>query len=674
MYELFEYTPEWLEVCGALQARLPVLLSTSRFQGIGRFVDCVGRCFSRTTKARAIRIRFPASGASVDYGYLWQQVLYQSAAHDRAGVRNQPEYFRALGKLLANRNTPLLILLSIPDRRTDRDDWVRELFEIHQELNHASVHAGGPGLMVFASQTHALAFNSGPSSLTYYARVTLGPIGRESIAEALRCCERWRLVGGIKKSSLEAADTISAFSGGHAGLVLELWDAMRQCDSKSMRDALAYAVDYVRRSSVVMRDLFSALDEAPPSLAEVGTRFATEQFDRSSDPQVRSLYYLGALYRVRPHTMKLFDGAIGKMVRQIAKARRTSTIDATPRSEVREGQYDDDDFVVVHLSDLHVGRYYRHRLTWKGHSLNASAASAGELLKRDIESLKLVGRIDALVVTGDFVWEGVRFEEYLRAMDVLVEIQEALAIKRSRVHLVPGNHDIAWNPGVEAATSHVAEASHEFFDAFLKQFFGKANSPVMSIASRNGRRRLQILGLDSNAVEGPKAAGIGYVSLENLDRVSKMAEDGKHNEEETVRWVAVHHHLIPVTSTSLDDALAKRASVMANAAGVLDWALRMNVECILHGHEHQPYIATMRPWPAPNSGSAPVVTTVGAGSFGVGASHLGPFARQHYYILQRRRTSMVIFSRCIGDNGVLFCDHATRTLGESDLRSLIRKR
>jgi hypothetical protein len=217
-----------------------------------------------------------------------------------------------------------------------------------------------------------------------------------------------------------------------------------------------------------------------------------------------------------------------------------------------------------------------------------------------------------------------------------------------------------WDPSEFAATRGDKRVSREKYDAFCRLLGKKPGleAELLAITSRSGRCRLRVLALDSNRVEGPEARGIGYVSREALLQGKGCIEQDPVGQfEQVFTWMAVHHHIFPATSMRLEQAQQRKASVMGNAPALLDYATRWKVEMILHGHEHQPSVTVAHRWPTDCGDNFFPITAVGAGSFSVDAQDLGPFARNHYYILYRRPTDIIIRSRWLGESGIRFGSH-----------------
>jgi 3',5'-cyclic AMP phosphodiesterase CpdA len=272
----------------------------------------------------------------------------------------------------------------------------------------------------------------------------------------------------------------------------------------------------------------------------------------------------------------------------------------------------------------------------------------------------LEGRVDALVLTGDFAWSG-ETDEFRLARALIDELIKRLKLSLDHVLLVPGNHDMTWNPS-PLAPAHdkqsVSRANYDDFIELLKQKRPTSESELLPIVSRSGRIKLRLLGLDSNRVEGPKAAGLGYVSPEAFHEAARLLEaDPTDGFEQVFTWILVHHHVFPATSVQLEDALEKRVSLMGNALDLQQHAAHWQAEAILHGHEHQPSVTVAARWPVELGQQFTPLTVIGAGSFSAKRDKLGPFSRNHYYVLYRRAEDIIVRSRQLGESLNVFVPH-----------------
>jgi 3',5'-cyclic AMP phosphodiesterase CpdA len=471
------------------------------------------------------------------------------------------------------------------------------------------------------------------------------------------------------------AETVVKHTGGHTGLAQELLGSLRRNLWPPLGAELELCVNGALKTSVVLEVISQALEEDAEGYARTALELRSSNSPESS-PRVHVLRQLGVLQREDHPEVRLCPGAITRLVEGLAHAasipssRRIGTIvtESGPRIfEGGPGEPTDDDLVIVHLSDLHVGEHYKHRLTWTGGQANPNEQSAAELLRDDLQSIGLLGRVDGIVLSGDFVWNG-SSAEFRRAQTVIEDTLREINLDIGRAIFIPGNHDIEWNPGALSSTSYGNPVSRESYDDFLRLLLGKTaavKADRLEIESRSHKAKLLIVGLDSNRVEGPNSAGIGFVSREALTTASQAITQFRQasvNGVQSLVWLTVHHHVFPATSTPLAEAQDRIVSTMANAAEVLQFANQWKIEVILHGHEHQPSVTVARRWPVDVGDVFNPVASIGAGSFGVRREYLGPFSRNHYYVIVRRADGVLIRSRQQGSGGVKFVAHSDMLL------------
>jgi 3',5'-cyclic AMP phosphodiesterase CpdA len=271
-------------------------------------------------------------------------------------------------------------------------------------------------------------------------------------------------------------------------------------------------------------------------------------------------------------------------------------------------------------------------------------------------------RVDALVLSGDFSWWG-GMDEFLQARIVVEEIMVRLGLSHDKVLIIPGNHDITWDPTSPnlAPSHHGKAASRQNYDTFFELVMKRKPPPeadLLVIPSRSGTTKLRIIGLDSNRVEGKSAAGLGYISHEAFQAAANLLEaDSVTGFKDVYTWVAVHHHVFPATAIRLEQAKAREVSLMGNTSELQEYAAQWHVEVILHGHEHQPSVTVSRRWPIGHGYDFTPLTVIGAGSFSVNRDLLGPLSRNHYYVLYRRKSDLVIRSRQNSESLLNFVPH-----------------
>jgi 3',5'-cyclic AMP phosphodiesterase CpdA len=182
---------------------------------------------------------------------------------------------------------------------------------------------------------------------------------------------------------------------------------------------------------------------------------------------------------------------------------------------------------IAHVSDLHLtGPHF--------------VAKWGNNLAEILSDIKP----EILVLTGDFTDDG-----YIHEYDLAREYIDGIPIKNKIV--IPGNHD-ARNRGYKT-----------FEEMFRTRFPFYEND------------QLVILGLDSTEPD----IDDGHIGRENYDIIrKKMSVSGK------LKIVALHHHLVPIPGTG------RERNILVDAGEVLNLCRELNVNFVLSGHKHLPWI------------------------------------------------------------------------------------
>jgi hypothetical protein len=484
--------------------------------------------------------------------------------------------------------------------------------------------------------------------------------------DILRCI--FLVVGGSGRALdlKKVSELVFDLTGGHVGLVGEVVDDLEQRDWSADENCLINDLRRHLGQGAVIARIQQAIQEAPSGLAETALSYRNPEYPLElHNPQVQLLLQLGILQRTPFNRIFLCPGMISEMMESAGSVTRRSRLGVITGElgmtafDADEVELGEDDFVVVHLSDLHVGANHRFRYRDRERRVyNPDRSSLGQLIAQDLETLRLTGRLDAVVVSGDFAEHG-KDSEFRSARIFLEELLGNINLPPERLMIIPGNHDIDWGePPQSEAIDWNGPGNRIPFDDFAEHFnhaFG-AGAVLRTFISRSGRRLLRIVGLDSNRVEGKQASGIGYVARESLDLAKEFLRvaKGEGMENETI-WFAVHHHIFPATSVRLQEAQQAKVTVMANAAEILACATHWGAEAILHGHEHQPSVTITRRWPSDGMGRHLVpVVSIGAGSAGAEQRLLGPFGRNQYFVLYRRNNDLILRSRCLGDAGIAF--------------------
>lgn len=231
---------------------------------------------------------------------------------------------------------------------------------------------------------------------------------------------------------------------------------------------------------------------------------------------------------------------------------------------------------ILHLSDVHFGR--DHRFQKAGTAL--PAASTDALIDTILHDASLsTTKFDAVVVSGDLTSTGKR-PEFEEAAAFLRDLLKHFGLSREQLIVVPGNHDVLWGKEENVV-------SHAEFESFMSRVFSSPVQDLEICSSKIGS--IYMLGLDLTRLESPQLGGIGFIGKDQLRKAEQKLKD--KGAEATCRILVVHHHLLPVSWCEAPPD-GKPTSVTLDAPALLAWAQEHRFAMILHGHQHQPFLAT----------------------------------------------------------------------------------
>jgi len=182
---------------------------------------------------------------------------------------------------------------------------------------------------------------------------------------------------------------------------------------------------------------------------------------------------------------------------------------------------------IVQLSDIHVGSQFRE-----------------EVFEKVIDEINLL-KPEAVVITGDLTNEGL-VEQYEKCKKMISQINV------EKIIAISGNHDYR-NTG---------------YLLFKKYFPFKTENDLGN----------DVVLITLNSTRPDRDAGeVGYQQTLWLERTLKKYEN-------KFKIVAMHHHLIGIPTTGSD-----RLTVI-DAGDVLRTVLDSNVNLVLCGHKHRPWL------------------------------------------------------------------------------------
>jgi len=185
---------------------------------------------------------------------------------------------------------------------------------------------------------------------------------------------------------------------------------------------------------------------------------------------------------------------------------------------------------IVHLSDLHASGANFVR-EW------------GDTVLREVNK----ANPDAIIITGDITDEG-----YIHEYKSVKSYIESFTCETKLI--LPGNHD----------------SRNEGYMIFEEMF--KTRYPYYS------NDKTVIVGIDSSTPD----LDDGHIGRANYEYIKE-----RFNNPGKIKMMAMHHHLIPIPGTG------RERHIPVDAGDVLKLCMDMNVDIVISGHKHLPWIWNM---------------------------------------------------------------------------------
>lgn len=468
--------------------------------------------------------------------------------------------------------------------------------------------------------------------------------------------------------SKSAIQTLFEVTGGHPALVEQVLEGppheltTPRCRGKTRALAM---IQYLAGSPLVTT-LREALARTPDLRTEALKYSSPRLFSPHATPLALPMKQLGLLKLFRSSEAILCGSLINGLVSSLPSAsegritepQTTGSAQSSPAEKHTDGEC----LVLLHLSDLHFGSEHRWRMSES--VMSRQKRSLLEMLEEDLGRLGLLGKVDAVVVTGDFA-QGGEPSELRMAKRFIKNLLTSLELGRQCLIGVCGNHDLKLTSPADGEPDNLGGADRSAWEFFAEDMLGSSKViHWIQVASKSGHLILQIAGIDSCEITGPATSGLGFVTTRVLTDLQQSLDKGITSvagSASVLRVLGLHHHVLPVVSHSVTDVLRGNSpSVMLNSAEILGWALRNGFTAVLHGHHHQPFAASF----GYVSHGAPLgkLLVFGAGSCGVRREKLDAFSRNHYFIHVIRRESWEVLSRSLSDDGLSYHEHWTRII------------
>lgn len=306
---------------------------------------------------------------------------------------------------------------------------------------------------------------------------------------------------------------------------------------------------------------------------------------------------------------------------------------------------------VLHLSDLHFGRDYGFRLQGEDAAIGDGRQTLTACIVADLERLALINDIAVVIVTGDFMTHGDWAMAPRRAALAEFEaLRKRLGLEKNQIIVVPGNHDVVRysDPSTvdvrENAVEKQANYQHEtMFRTFVDELIGRDWKASLNYVRRIhlGEADLDVCVLNSCTIAATEWTEYGYVGRNGLDAIADLAK--QKTERPTFRFLALHHHLLPVAN--VEAPKSKGVTLTLDASDILAAAQRAQVNVALHGHQHKPKIAVYHSLPLHGDLPGAPIHVIANGSAGAKNERLPPGERNTYCLFRLRADAIDLWIR-----------------------------
>lgn len=665
------FSEQWNYACDTLARGKSKLIIAPRYYGKSALWDYFGTLdFPRSPIY--IDSRMIYQSGEINYNLLWDMIKNQTNTKSRKNIYGNNDLLDMLCKFFMTNENKYLIVIDTPGKNKELHYYLLSFFE--DLLRNTKIGKSGY-IPVCAFDDSSLSnWNKLPDYSTlysFYPECEIPPLSKLEVTRYADYILDETPLSRFSQFKRAISEGLFDYSGGHPGIISEIAEYLLFSHIDENEFSWVNIASQHENRSSILDNINKVISEDIEGFFNTAIQYKTPKFAEKS-PRVSILKQFGVINR-NGAGVKLASGIIGKLIQNYGDSAKitfnTGTVirdDGSKKFIPGNLSVEKEDFIVLHLSDLHVSSFYEHRIP--NHQYNLDKRTAGDFIYDDLVKLELLGKVDAMVISGDIVWAAADIAQYYRAINVIDEILDKIKLDKSHTMIIPGNHDIVWNPSPLMNNAFIESSSRENFETFFKLFNGYSFEDIqlMSVQNLSGKH-LNIIGIDSNYIESPEVHGIGFVSRESLTKLRTMLSNIKNTDKNSRVWITIHHHVFPANSITLKDAKDRNISLLANASEFLYIANEFGVEAILHGHEHQPTTTISRRWPTDGDENFMPISVIGAGSFGVNREKLGPFSRNHYYILHRKSEELIIRSRQLGENGVKFSSHADFSIPKSFL-------
>ncbi len=314
------------------------------------------------------------------------------------------------------------------------------------------------------------------------------------------------------------------------------------------------------------------------------------------------------------------------------------------------------DIIIIHLSDLHFGtkpgggtevpmHRFRHQhaysVTLLEHITNVYRQWQNKFPEADF----------VIVISGDIAYQATR-SEYEEAQKFVLGLLATTGVPKSRLIIVPGNHDINWRLSGHDRRQRFNEYLRFIRIVYGKEDFSKRYPHVMwgefgddpphpsQIFSVHDLQEMQLIitGFNSCILEDD-TRHFGLVGKTQLEYAQQAV---RQSGPDTIRIAVMHHHVLPIERRfSEGEEGAWLDQTIVRDFGLVEHKFHeLAYDMVLHGHKHEPAVRDSTLVSAYQDGQErKSLVIIGAGSAAVDESELPQSRGNHIGVYRIHRAA-----------------------------------
>lgn len=243
---------------------------------------------------------------------------------------------------------------------------------------------------------------------------------------------------------------------------------------------------------------------------------------------------------------------------------------------------------ILVISDLHFGENYGFCYESEMNKYGQTKTTLTRSIMKDLSELGIADKFSLLLITGDFTTKGNwNTSLSLKIKNEIHSLCDALNIEYDKILALPGNHDMVRSnsDSSENVINQVDKRFERDYRTFIEELSGRSWRDNLSynahFSIKDIDKNLDITILNScGIVSTSEWTEYGYVGQEGIDAINNLSS----NDTESLRILALHHHLLPVND--IDILNKKGISMTVDSLRILRSAISKNIKLAMHGHQH----------------------------------------------------------------------------------------